>query len=100
MNKHKMAGEVTFLPLNKLKPPNPEYPNNKAGSVLTSNFVIKLLSDCSSLLSLLSLFLLSYSLTLLPFLPPLSSRILSLSPRLALYPALPLSVHSFFHFPS
>ena len=29
MNKQKMAGEVTFLPLNKLQPSTPEYPNSK-----------------------------------------------------------------------
>ena len=29
MNKQKMAGEVTFLPLNKLQPPNPTYPQAK-----------------------------------------------------------------------
>ena len=29
MNRNKMRGEVTFLPLNKLQPPNPHYPNNR-----------------------------------------------------------------------
>ena len=29
MNKQKLPGEVTFLPLNKLNPPNVEYPNAK-----------------------------------------------------------------------
>jgi structural maintenance of chromosome 3 (chondroitin sulfate proteoglycan 6) len=29
MNKQKLPGEVTFLPLNKLNPPNMEYPNAK-----------------------------------------------------------------------
>lgn len=29
MNKQKMAGEVTFLPLNKLNPPSVQYPNSK-----------------------------------------------------------------------
>lgn len=29
MNKQKMSGEVTFLPLNKLQPPNTTYPQAK-----------------------------------------------------------------------
>lgn len=29
MNRNKMGGEVTFLPLNKLQPPNPRYPTSK-----------------------------------------------------------------------
>ena len=29
MNKQKLPGEVTFLPLNKLNPPRMEYPNAK-----------------------------------------------------------------------
>ena len=29
MNKQKLPGEVTFLPLNKLSPPDVEYPNAK-----------------------------------------------------------------------
>ena len=29
MNKQKLPGEVTFLPLNKLNPPDVEYPNAK-----------------------------------------------------------------------
>ena len=29
MNKHKMPGEVTFLPLNKLKPPRINNPSNR-----------------------------------------------------------------------
>ena len=35
MNKQKMAGEVTFLPLNKLQPPNPTYPQAKVISRYT-----------------------------------------------------------------
>lgn len=31
MNRSKMGGEVTFLPLNKLQPPNPHYPTSKVG---------------------------------------------------------------------
>ena len=29
MNKQKMGGEVTFLPLNKLQPPRPTYPRTE-----------------------------------------------------------------------
>ena len=29
MNKQKLHGEVTFLPLNKLRPPSPDYPSTK-----------------------------------------------------------------------
>ena len=36
MNKQKMAGEVTFLPLNKLQPPNPTYPQAKVTPTYTS----------------------------------------------------------------
>lgn len=31
MNKQKMSGEVTFLPLNKLQPPSATYPQAKVG---------------------------------------------------------------------
>jgi structural maintenance of chromosome 3 (chondroitin sulfate proteoglycan 6) len=33
MNKQKLPGEVTFLPLNKLNPPNMEYPNAKNDAI-------------------------------------------------------------------
>ena len=40
MNRNKMGGEVTFLPLNKLQPSNPHYPNTKVSRIT------KLLSGC------------------------------------------------------
>ena len=33
MNKQKMSGEVTFLPLNKLQPPSATYPQAKVGQL-------------------------------------------------------------------
>ena len=55
MNKQKMAGEVTFLPLNKLQPSTPEYPNSKVRrSVLCTHqsvshftYMLILISDAS-----------------------------------------------------
>ena len=37
MNKQKLPGEVTFLPLNKLNPPDVEYPNAKNVRMLVVN---------------------------------------------------------------
>ena len=33
MNRLKMGGEVTFLPLNKLHPPNPRYPSTSVSAL-------------------------------------------------------------------
>jgi len=50
MNRSKMGGEVTFLPLNKLQPPNPRYPTSKVcwerwkgGRVTGSSFPSRIL---------------------------------------------------------